>query len=1653
MAQPSPIFVTPSTTVVKVVPLQTPYTPVILNAYSYAGQVVSVLDGTSSFGVVQTPVVLSTAATTFFSDGSISTLINQPQGYVTLQAQSPNVWNYLNSFPFRNQYLSAGVLNLTTSTLQVAVLSTLQEYTSSLRVENLIVSGNVSQSSPITINTSVSTLGSVDLYSSFTAWGPAFVSSGLSVGGQVRLTSTLQLLGNFTTPNPLRFLSTTYVSGSVLTLGPLSSPLVNLSGNLDTYTLVVQQSTLTSVIGAATLQVNQLLALSTLTAGGDFQSYKTVATNVSTMSSMAIRDSLAVAAATLVQGSFSTQGGFVLSTLSAGTDTLIQGKLLASDLYVGGFLTLSSQVSTLDFQAGSAFVRGNLQVNPFLPNITSVQDIVVGKSFGVGSLTSLSTTIGSLSTPSFALIQGALYGESSFRSRLEISTLSSVSTLGDIYVLGAFSTLNDVSISGSLVVYKDLNVFSTSYWNQSNLSASHIVGDLSILGDLTVTQTLKISTFVLPSSVTANNFQVSTLFVGYKGIVNAVGISSLVASSIATGGLTNAAFTMDMANPLQTYTLSTFLLSTLEFAAQSDGPVSYSTCFQATSSLGVQTTASTNTIDVKTLAYTLCNVYVGKRLSTNTLYGDTIVGTLFGDGTLLTNVQFPARLSTGIVTTSTLQSKVINASTFLTSTMTADLFVTYSTLTVNQFSVYGNANQDLFLQSTFLQTIQSSSNLVKLNPIYAYGDPAGLVFKQVVINSNLLADFNTTSYTLGVGNSLRANYISSPGFSMPLEEYRADIVVTQLAGTISVQNIYVSSGLIGLSSGSFFLPETAQLLARSTNTIQPSLSTLQFNSTLFVTADRQAVGINTFPTYTLDVKGTAYAPSNFVTTASTIVRDQLTVRQVQTPLWYGTGVYSEGISSNIRYSSDGETWFASTDENDNYGLPLCNIAYDGGRATIDVTNQTQGYKTWVATGQIGVLYKVDSGPWTKANVRQTVKKTALTNVAFNGEYWVMTSYNPTNLAAIDPVATVMWSLDGSTWENSETGGFGWDNVTSNHGGRGVAWNGSLWVAVGLGSSPLNSIVTSGDGSNWTSAASGGFAGTGGYGVVWTGCNWVAVGDGGYNRSFTTSSNGIDWPISIGYGFDGVGNAIAWNGSRLVAVGAYSAGYPSILYSDTYGATWENATGTLFDVFGAEGKTVVWNGSYWLAGGTTGIRKSYDGKTWFQPAASPSYPFTGLAWTSNALPSLIVGDPTVKSYSTSNITALYVGVGQDVGLNTIATSSNGVDWVAAASGAFWGSGRGVAFNGTDRWIAVGDGAFGTSNILYSGDAQNWSNAVLLDPGDLGVGNGVAYGVYLGTGYWASCHSIAFSGQPTQFYSLNGSTWYNSAGAQFDVAAYAVAVSDTGQFVCVGQDTTSGNTLRWAPNREPTGWSGNDVTNMFTTAGYGIAYGGGLWVAVGNDTGPSTMKYSTDFKSWSDATGSIFTSIGFGVAYDGVGLWVAVGDSGGGGGTIKYSTDGMAWSASVSGEFPTTARGVTYNKGAQLWVVTGNLDGSSCFKYSGDGMNWSNGSGGFQITGYGVTSTSNIQVTSRSYYDQVRFIKNPGPAVLARQATPYISYTSTLMDLNNVVLFDTNANVIVGTSSISHYTSTFYEPGPAFISGYVSTTGMTLNAGFYLGMQNV
>ena len=76
-------------------------------------------------------------------------------------------------------------------------------------------------------------------------------------------------------------------------------------------------------------------------------------------------------------------------------------------------------------------------------------------------------------------------------------------------------------------------------------------------------------------------------------------------------------------------------------------------------------------------------------------------------------------------------------------------------------------------------------------------------------------------------------------------------------------------------------------------------------------------------------------------------------------------------------------------------------------------------------------------------------------------------------------------------------------------------------------------------------------------------------------------------------------------------------------------------------------------------------------------------------------------------------------------------------------------------------------------------------------------------------------------------------------------------------------------------------------LLVVLGYGVAWNGTMWVAVGQGT--NTIAYSSDGITWTGLGTSAFSSVGHGVAWNGT-RWVAVGQ---GTNTIAYSSDGITW----------------------------------------------------------------------------------------------------------------------------------------------------------------
>jgi len=1699
MAQPTPIFVTPSTTVVEVLQLQTPYTPVILNSYKYQGQVVSVLDGSSSIGVLFSSIVVSTTNGDTFPSGAVSTVLNQPQGFVTIQSQSPNQWAFLNSFPFRDQYLSAGLYTLTTSTLTTALLSTIESYTNVLAVEKLVVSGNFTQSSPITFNQTLSSFGSVNLYSSFSVWQSTFFSSALSTTGAVQLFSTLTVDGDVTTLSSLQMLSSMIVSGSVSVVSNVSTGFISLSSGLITRSLEVTASTLSAVEIAGSLDVlGRIIATSDIRVGGRFEVSTLVLQNLSTLSSMAIAAPVVVTRTTQLYDTVSTQGSLVVSgTLKAGQDVVfVRDSIgIGTNLTATGSGKINGFLSSSSLNVSSLFVKGDFQTTS--NHILSTNTLFIGGQLFLGEFVSRSTVIGEIvSTSASASLYTSLQAGN-------LSTLGNASSLS-LTMMGSlstshFSATGDILLTGSTLITGDATVLQTSYFNQSTGIANTISGGMTVGGNLTLGGILIINSINLPSSVVATNFFVSSLYVGDIGVVSSSLISSIAASSIGTGGVDSPAFTMDMSNVLETYNLSTTNLSTLSFEARSypsndTTPYSF---FNVTSSLAVAYPTILNRFDIGPLAVTTCNLIAAKQISTLFVVGDTITGNFSGDGSLLSNLTYPAELAiSNVFVNGSLSSLSLTTSSLFTSTLVTTGFIPTSTFQINEFQIFGNPSPSdyatsgmlgLYLSTPYIagyarngtsNMFLDSDNQIRLNTLIALGNNLGIDtfnfglvgMRGAVLNYDKIKGIENENYhySLMIGDTLRVD--SLPGQIITFSEFRASTLVLEgeyftfdveappiPLAIINIGSTYVSSGRISLSNLAFIPDGDSPLLYQGSNTIQTQASTLIFNSTLYVNKETSAVGIKTNPYYTLDVKDTTRVTSNIYLNTSTFIQNNIAFPTPSLDLWLA-------LSSeypNLRYTLDGgTTWQQTLMTGDAFvdSYPFYSIATDGGFNNVDSSN---GYPkltrqtTWVTVGSNLTIYyttqnPIENGTWSLADIffdgMFGVDRPSYYDVKYNGDYWITVgAYSNTYFFSGDSSRiTILRSDLGSQWSNITTGGFNID--TSNFyvqdiGGRGVAWNGLYWVAVGQGSNTYsgsnsgsnitlnNSILLSVDGLNWTNAGSGyGFTEnilysiySGGFDVTWTGKNWVAVGFTA-GTGILYSSNGSNWSES-GNGFQltqeeilvpGCGLSVDWNGTLLVAAGF---GDGELLYSDDHGISWYSCGG---DTAGFN-SNVTWNGSYWFASGSNGITKSLDGITWIVTNSNPTY---GIAYNSNASPSLTVGTSQILNTLSTFApppSPVSVAVGDaDSGLsNTMYYSVDGSNWTEVIGTKLETRGNAVAY-GNGRWIAAGGDSNSFSNAyvaVTSTDGQTWTSINLASiysyVGTIPVMNTVFYG----NNTWLLGSAYNYGLGQSILYSSDGLTWQLTSNSAYHSGgtygfAYGLDGGGDGIFYSVGIQTDYSFPL--LSSYDGSNWNyetPTDFFNNYPNEVYGILYANSTWFAVGYaGGGPTSILYTDSPLLWSNCSfDTADFSKAYAIAYNGSNLWVAGGTSSGFGNTLKYSGDGVTWS-NASGDFTNYAYSVNYNSLLSIWLATGTSGGPNSVLYSGDGSNWSfNPASPTFITGRGIASSGlgdPVINGIRTYYDRLEFIRDPGPGTTTRVGTPFVSYTSTLLNVNNGLQFNSS-----------------------------------------------
>jgi len=293
---------------------------------------------------------------------------------------------------------------------------------------------------------------------------------------------------------------------------------------------------------------------------------------------------------------------------------------------------------------------------------------------------------------------------------------------------------------------------------------------------------------------------------------------------------------------------------------------------------------------------------------------------------------------------------------------------------------------------------------------------------------------------------------------------------------------------------------------------------------------------------------------------------------------------------------------------------------------------------------------------------------------------------------------------------------------------------------------------------------------------------------------------------------------------------------------------------------------------------------------------------------------------------NNTTPFTVAVGN--GTNSIATSTDGINWTGRGTSCFSSFGLGAAYNGS-MWVAVG---CGTNSIATSTDGINWTGRTGTSIFS-SQGRAVAWSGSMWVAVGGGTNTIATS--------TDGINWTGRGTSIF--SSYGYGVSWNGSMWVAAGDGTNGI----ATSTDGINWTGRG-TSIFSS-GKAAAYNGSMWVAVGGGT--NTIATSTDGINWTGRGTSIFSANGWGVAWNGS-LWVAVGQ---GTNTIATSTNGINWTGRGTNIFPSYGLGVSWN--GSLWVAVGEA-GTNSIATSTDGINWTGRTGTsiFSASGYGVASST-------------------------------------------------------------------------------------------------
>jgi hypothetical protein len=1541
--------------------------------------------------------------------------------------------------------------------------------------DNALFYNHVSIASSLTVAGGISTLNTLAASSihaigqAFVGTNLSVMSS-LYAGGNVSIGGSLAVTGNLVFNDVLLDLNALSVF-STLTVGAMISTMGNIAAGQG---LRVMGSTILHGLVSTASSMNVGGSLSTtgnLAVGGsvDFCSTLTVRGAVTKLGDVTIGGLLSTQSTVVIGDSFRVASNMFIG----GTISSLSSINAAGNLLVGGHTFLSSGLSTLGTAAflssmqiqgsvsvmSSMVIRQNLTVQGTLnaagfslPGAAAVESIGVTTSTGVSAVfggstvqTGLLSTLGGIHMGGQFSTPNTITTGSTLNARFVIAT-SNISSLGSLGVggdmsLGGRGTFCNLTVTSNLQttgtssnVFAGCNIFSGvpffSNGLNGDLTQNYSMGNVTAAGTLQVSQAATFSNQVTAQSnittasltVTSNTLMSNfTSTLGQAAFFSSVAIqgnlsvfsSVNVSCNLNVGGILTAGnFQLPGGAILQTLAVTSNVGFTVNISSSTLHAGLFSTSGAIHSGREISTTSSILVggigrfqAGISTLgqAAFVSNVQVdGGLVSLSTVLGPSISAiklqaSSLGLGVANSLNQFD------MVGTAAIQGSGRSNTLRLTATDQAP-GITLSNTTGN-YTLFNTKSADAPGAGALAILDNAESYRIVMLPggntaIGKASAAAPLDVNGLAIADRMgapLAQFSTlgaatmNTSTLNVLSNINITAAQGGDYALKIDATFSDtgILVRSVTknATLMLSNNAQEGGLIASAvgqNGEFILNAAAgdSIIRTQTATKKLLFTTGATNATLAL--NNGSVGIGTItPATTLDVSGSVTARTSLATargTISTLGISSMTASTIVVGARRRVNLISGSGTNALAYAQDDSLTFT-------YVSGLIGSSGARGFATngdIIVAFGNGNPGTPFATSFNGVT-------WTAGS---STLFTSVSGCIWDGRRFLACGNGSSTYALIT-------STDGLTWTEVTTSPSGVSGNSFN-----IAFNGSLYVMIFAQAA----IYTSPDLITWTQRSSP-FT-TSGRAIAWTGTQWIAGGTG--TNIFATSPNGITWTgnASLNAIFTASSSrTLAVFGTTVVVGGWTSAPAGVIAYSLDSGASWVQSDLTTNSVNFTAVEAVWWNGSYFLAAGTTTggslLATSPNGILWTGMSitfASGGHSGLGVTFSTriqetnfgalaadsiSTTGSIFAGDTLRVGQSTLVVNPLLQNVGINCNAPRFTLDVNGN---INAGGNLYVAGEifqgGGAIGPTVTTNRVFASTMTTSSITVTNTllASNAANTLTFVSGaNSNLSAGQLWRTSDGTNYT----SITLAGTPLRIDSLayNGRiyvavgsgassalAWQSSDGISWTQIvwstslALATTVKWNGQYWLIGgSDTTNTNrqivrTFDLITFTNPSSGLPQGVIND-------LAWNGTMWVAIGKDTTftsgtTQNIRYSFDGLNWlvsQNGFNASSSSRGTRILWSGT-QFVAVGDDSIS--PIKYSYDGIVWynspnALSVFSYLTANCWGIGYN--GKIYVATGSFYNSVAdsnllgrIGYSYDGITWSNALSNniFTNRGFGV-----------------------------------------------------------------------------------------------------